>query len=439
MAWKLHSPLDLLFATFVSAAIPLARGSIGMPCLRQMLFFPGSARSKFSIWRAASRRKTKRIPRSFVHIGMKYRIYLVVVGAAVVVAILLRPRTEPAAPNPDPAPTPAGHPEAERPARRMAAHSALPQAPPEESTSTNLFDRLIKGDGVHLTPEQIDAFLAANHRSAESLLAASRACDNPAYLKEAKEKFPGDPRVQYAAIFKSDSPEERRQWLDRLKQTAPDNALPAYLSALDDLKAGRTQQGVQELTDAVGKAAFQDYSLDFIQIAEEAYRSAGYSDVESKLIAMTELLLPQLAQLKQLGGQIGELASSYRQAGDTASEQAVLQMALHLGQQLDVGANGGKFLINNLVGIAIQLNALKMMDPASPYGNPGQTVQDYMDQITQHKAALRRFAQQNENLLPNMPPEDLISFLDREKLYGEPAALQWYLNKIGQPSGAGSN
>ena len=321
----------------------------------------------------------------------------------------------------------------------MAAYSAQPEAPPENITATNLLDRLIKGDGVQLTPEQIGAFLAANHRSSESLLAASRASDDPAYLKEAKERFPDDPRVQYAAIFKSDSPEERRQWLDRLKQTAPDNALPDYLLALDDLKGGRSQQGVQELADAVGKAGLQDYSLDFIQIAEEAYRSAGYSEVESKLIATSGLLLPQLAQFKQLSGQIVDLANSYRQAGDTASEQAVLQMALHLGQQLDVGANGGKFLINNLVGIAIQLNALKVMDPASPYGDSGQTVQDYMDQITQHKAAIRQFAQQNEKLLPNMPPEDLISFLDREKLYGEPAALQWYLNKSGQTSGTGPN
>jgi len=321
----------------------------------------------------------------------------------------------------------------------MPAHAAEPEAPPENTASTNLLDRLLKGDGVKLTPEQIGAFLTANHRSADSLLAASRASDDPSYLKEAKEKFPGDPRVQYAAIFKSDSPEERRQWLDRLKQTAPDNALPDYLSALDDLKAGRVQEGVQELTDGVGKMGFQDYSLDFIQIAEEAYRSAGYSEVESKLIATSGLLLPQLAQLKQLSGQIVDLASSYQQAGDTASEQAVLQMALHVGQQLDVGTSGGKFLINNLVGIAIQLNALKVMDPASPYGDQGQTVQDYMDQITQHKAALKQIAQQNEKLLPNMPPEDLTSFLDREKLYGEPAAMQWYLNKSGQPTGAGSD
>jgi hypothetical protein len=370
---------------------------------------------------------------------MKYRIYLVVAGAVVLAAILFRPRTDSAARSRGPVPPPASHTEAEPPTRRIASHSAKPEAPPENPTSTNLLDRLIKGDGVHLTPEQIEAFLAANHRSAESLLAAARASDDPAYLKEAKEKFPGDPRVQYAAIFKSDSPEERHQWLDRLKQTAPDNALPGYLSALDDLKAGRREQGLQELTDAVGRAGFQDYSLDFIQIAEEAYRSAGYSEVESKLIAASGLLLPQLAQLKQLSGQIGDLASSYRQAGDNASEQAVLQMALHLGQQLDVGATGGKFLINNLVGIAIQLNALKVMDPANPYGDAGQTVQDYMDQIAQHKAALKQIAQQNEKLLPNMPPEDLISFLDREKLHGETAALQWYLNKIGQTSGVGSN
>ena len=193
---------------------------------------------------------------------MKYRIYLAVAGAAVVAAILFRPRSEPAARNPEPATPPAGHPGAGLAARRMAAFSAQPEAPPENARATNLLDRLINGDGAKLTPEQIGAFLAANHRCAESLLAASRASDDPAYLKEAKERFPD---------------------------------------------------------------------------------------------------------------------------------------------------------------------------------NPGQTVQDYMDQITQHKAAIRQFAQQNEKLLPNMPPEDLISFLDREKLYGEPAALQWYLNKSGQTSGTGPN
>ena len=365
---------------------------------------------------------------------MKWRMFLALVGTVMAAAVLLRLRGEPASPAPDAATPPTGHPEEAMPVRQAAVGAAhLEQASPENKGRTNLLDRVLKGDGVRLTPEQISAFLAANHRSVESLLAASRASDDPAaYLKEAKERFPNDARVQFAAIFRSDSPEERTQWLDRLKQTAPDNALPDYLSALDDLKAGRTEHGVQELNNAAGKTGFQDYVLDFIQSAEEAYRSAGYSEAEAKLVAATEAQLPQLAQLKQLGLSMVDLANSYRQAGDTASGQNVLDMAVHLGQQLDANGPGGQFLINNLVGLAIQFNALKAMDPASPYSGSDQTVQAYMDQLTQQRDAVKQLGRQTESLWQNLAPEDLISFFDRQKLYGEQAALQWYLNKSGQ-------
>jgi hypothetical protein len=364
-------------------------------------------------------------------------MFLGLAGAVVVVAVLLHPRTEPAVPAPDATTPPVEHLEAGMPARQVAASTARPEAPPETPKSTNLLERLLKGDGVKLTPEQLSAFLTANHRNAESLLAALRASDDPAYLKEAKERFPDNPQVQFVAIFKSDSPEERRQWLDRLKQSAPDNALPDYLSAFDDLKAGRTEQGVQDLTAAAGKAGFQDYALDSIQTTEEAYRSAGYSEAEAKFIAAMGTPLPQLAQLRQLSLSIVDLANSYRQAGDSASEQTVLQMALQMGQQLDPNGPGGQFLIDNLVGVNIQLNALKAMDPASAYGSSGQTVQNYMDQIAQQRAALRQLGQQIENLCEQMPPEDLISFFDRTKLNGELAGSQWYLNKSGQPFGSG--
>jgi hypothetical protein len=114
-------------------------------------------------------------------------------------------------------------------------------------------------------------------------------------------------------------------------------------------------------------------------------------------------------------------------------------MAVQLGQRLGPNGPGGQFLIDNLVGMAIQLNALKAMDPASPYGSSGQTVQNCMDQITEQRAAVKQLGQQTEGLWENMPPEDLVSFLDRQKIYGEQSTMQWYLNKSGPLSGAGQN
>jgi hypothetical protein len=121
----------------------------------------------------------------------------------------------------------------------------------------------------------VDPFLRDNRRSAESLLAAFRATEDPAFLQEAVEKCPNDPRVNFIACFaalsRTDStPDERRQRLEAFKQSAPDNALPNYLSAQEHFKSGQEDQAVLDLAAAFGKSKFQDYSGDFVQSAEEA-------------------------------------------------------------------------------------------------------------------------------------------------------------------------
>ena len=147
-------------------------------------------------------------------------------------------------------------------------------------------------------------------------------------------------RAYFASISNPDlssqfSPEERRRELEALKQSAADNALPNYLSALDHFKAGQTDQAIEELIAAAAKTQFQDYSLDFMQNAEEAYRAAGYSEAAAKTAAHFWLPLPQLASLKQLSLSMADLAQAYRRTGDEASAQVTLQIGLSLGQRLD--------------------------------------------------------------------------------------------------------
>lgn len=309
--------------------------------------------------------------------------------------------------------------------------SAVPAADAsEELKATNLFTRLINGDAPKLSFEQLEAYLTQNGSNAGSLLAAFRTSGDKAYLKEAEEKFPNDPRVAYAAAFKSDSPEERSQWLERLKQAAPANALPNYLAALDAFKSGQMDQAVQELSAASGKGQFQDYTMDFLQNADEAYRAAGYSEAEAKTIAATQLLLPDLAELRQLGRDISKLANAYRQAGDSASADAALQMQTALGQRF--GGFPGEPLISQLVGIAIERDALGAMDPNSSYGNAGQTVQGRLNDLNQTRQNLKDLAQQEEGLFARMSEQDVISYWDRWKAFGSGATLRWAIGKYGR-------
>ncbi len=299
-----------------------------------------------------------------------------------------------------------------------------------QPTNTNLYARF-KDKQPKLTPEQVESYLKANRRNAASLLAAYRTTGDPALLKEAMEKYPNDPQVAFEAVFDKDlSPEQHRQWLNIFAQAAPDNALANYLSALDYFKAGQTDQAVQELAAASGKQQFQ-YSLDRYQDDEEAYLAAGYSLAEAKVLASRGLVVPQLSPVLQLGREMVDLANSYRRTGDEASAQAALQMAANIGQQFD-GSPPEYFLLSQLVGMAVERGALTTMDPNSPYGDTGQTIQDRLNQIAQQRATLRELGQQADPLLQTMSDQDWVSYTDRRMLFGEEAAMRWLVTRYGQ-------
>ncbi len=294
--------------------------------------------------------------------------------------------------------------------------------------ATNLFARFGE-DPPKLTTQQVEAYLKATGRKAPFLLAAYRTSGDPALLEEAMQNFPGDPQVAFEAVIKKDlSPELRRQWLNNFEQAAPDNALANYLSAREYFKAGQTDQAVQELVTAASKPQFQDYTLDRRQDDEEAYLASGYPVGAAKMIASGPVLLPQLAELKQLGLQMVELSNSYRNAGDQASAQTVLEMTMNLGQ----GYGPGDCAISHLVGMVIQRNALNALDPNTPFGANGQTVQDRLDQLAQQKAAIKTLFDQGNPLLQSMSERDWITYIDRDKAYGEEAAMRWALAKFRQ-------
>jgi RNA polymerase sigma factor (sigma-70 family) len=298
--------------------------------------------------------------------------------------------------------------------------------------STNVIARMLKGgDAPKLTGQQVESYLKENQRNAASLLAAYRSTGDAALLQEAMQKFSGDPQVAFEAAFRKDvSAEERRQWLDALKLSAPQNAFADYLSAADHFKGGQSDQAVQDLIAASGKTQFQDYTLERVQDDEEAYRAAGYSVAEAKTIPATQLLLPQLAQMKELSENLGELAKSYRQASDESSAQAVLRMAASLGQRYSI-ISPGEPEISQLVGIAMERIALNGMDANSPYDGK-RTVKDRLEQLAQQSAEIRQLAQQTEALQSRMTEQDWISYKDRWRNFGEEAAGRWLINKYGQ-------
>ena len=229
------------------------------------------------------------------------------------------------------------------------------------------------------------------------------------------------------ARFQTPSPAERRQWLEAFKQSAPQNALPNFLSALDYFRAGQADKAVQELNAAAVKPQFQDYSADFVQNDEEAWEAAGYSVAEAKTAASMLLVLPHLGAMKELSQDIASLAASYGQTGDAASAQAALQAGLSLGQRLN--GSPDQSLVNQLVGDAVQSSFLRLMDPATPYGEGGQTAQDRLNELAAQRTEISQLTKQFEAVQQNVSEQDWISYKDRWRSFGEEAALRWLIAK----------
>jgi hypothetical protein len=72
------------------------------------------------------------------------------------------------------------------------------------------------------------------------------------------------------------------------------------------------------------------------------------------------------------------------------------------------------------------------MDPATPYGASGQTVQNRIDALLQQRQTIKALNQSVEGLLTTLPEQDLVTFFDRQKVFGESPTLQWLVAKYGK-------
>ncbi len=303
--------------------------------------------------------------------------------------------------------------------------SASIKAEPEADTS----DRPLP---PQISRETAEEWLTRHHRDATSLLAAFRARGDTNYLNEAATNFPNDPHVELAVLARNAFPEDRRKWLDLLKTSSPSNSVANYLSAQDYLKNGQTNEAVTELLAASGKPQFDNYETESRSNSEALYLYSGKSQIECDHASLADISaesLPELATFKQLALAIGDLQKQYLAAGDAAAAVNLAQMGMTLGNQLTRG-DSGKYIINQLVGIADENIALANLDPNTSYDFlDGQTPAQVLQQLKDLKKSYRELAGQFSAAYPNLTDEEMASYLTRSKIYGEFDAMRWVVRQ----------
>jgi RNA polymerase sigma factor (sigma-70 family) len=308
---------------------------------------------------------------------------------------------------------------------------ALPQdalAPPPILKS--FLERLNDGDMSlsMLSAEQADAFLALNKTNSQSLLAAYRVTHNLDYLRRAATNFPTDPAVLLRVAIHDAFPEDRRAWLEQLKKADSENALPNYLSASDHWKNNEIDLALQDLTAASNKAAFKDYLTDHMQTLEEVYLSAGHTAGEAKALATCAVEMPHVSQTVEMAKKMAQLATSYQQSGDSASADNLTRFGLIIAQHLNGVQDGGN-LLGQAVGVAVEQRFLSRLAPDQSYPFISGTAGERMNALNAREQAIRQDSQFIGRWIPQATDQEIISYFDRLKLYGESAAIEWLKNR----------
>ena len=76
----------------------------------------------------------------------------------------------------------------------------------------------------------------------------------------------------------------------------------------------------------------------------------------------------------------------------------------------------------SLVGITIQQNALKELDPTAPFEKSGHTVQAEADRLTKRRAGLRAIAGDFNKLFQKMSDKEIGDYFNQQKRLGEEMA-----------------
>jgi hypothetical protein len=153
---------------------------------------------------------------------------------------------------------------------------------------------------------------------------------------------------------------------------------------------------------------------------EELSRASGRTPFESIQVAgWSGDLLPELATFKGLARSIGDAQKEYRDAGDSTSADNLLQMEQTLASRLTTG-EGGRMVISQLVGHAIEALTLKQLDQNASYDFlGGKTPTERLAELKQERASIKEMSRTLSAAYGKMTEAEMLGFSDRWKTYGE--------------------
>ena len=274
--------------------------------------------------------------------------------------------------------------------------------------------------------ERVEAWLAG--RDAAGLVGAWDMTGDEALLMEAAERFPGDPRVCVAMIWKLlENGEDAREWVDRLAAAEPQNPGALYLRAAAQHKAGASEEAIATLKGAVALSGKLDLHLrDRMMTVREAALASGAGVKDAAMLSI-------FAPLSRGGGApylngghrvVADGIKSAVAAGD--AEEVTALAGISLGMANQMASSPAPNLLDQLVEHEWRRSTLKAMSGETEYGDSGTTVSQQLELVEAQRSELTAAVKGRGigEWLQQASEAEAVSYADTFLLRGELEAMK---------------
>ena len=281
---------------------------------------------------------------------------------------------------------------------------------------------ILAGNVPALSQVEVEAFLREKGRTAQNLLAASRLLKDLKYAREAALLEPQNPLAQLELALRGETPEEKGAALAAFRKAAPDNSLGDYLAAHQAFQSGDASAAGAALLQGLDNPVFADYSQQLADGSEQAYLSAGYEAQAASVAAMYTLAIERAQPLMDVADKLKGLQDEFIRTADFDAAEPTIVIGLTLGQRIQ---DQGPYLIDQLMGNAIERKFLQQLDPLTEAGPGGQTAAARLETLDANLLEIKTLTSGVAEAMVTMDDATRSQFLAKTKAEGELAALRW--------------
>jgi hypothetical protein len=303
-----------------------------------------------------------------------------------------------------------------------SAADIIPQlkGPPKRTGVT--IKELLAGKVPKLNQLEVEAFLKNQGRTTTNLLAASRLLNDLSFAREAVQADPKDPAAQLELALRGETPEEKSAAIAAFRVAAPDNSLGDYLAAHQAFAAGDAGAAGAALIQSLDNPLYTDYTQKIVAGSEQAFLDAGYEPSAAAGAAMFSLTIGQVQTVMNVSENLKQLQDEFIRSADFDAAEPTVIIGLTLGQRIQ---DQGPYLIDQVVGIAIERKFLQQLDPLTLAGPGGQSAGERLEALDARVLEFRTLGPAFTEKFATADEATQSQYLAKMKTDGELAAMRW--------------